>query len=275
LSTEPDAKSPAPHALPVAASLAPREILSAAWPLFKACLPVCLPLAIVGVAAGATPGAEAAQSAGARSLAYTRDWWALVAASALLTLICYGAVLRQQLALASGGRPQVLDSLRRAALDVPAVLVLIIVLALPLLPAMLATAWRGFDLFAALLTLLAGGLLIFGWFAWPVLVDRGTGPFAALATSIRMVRGQWRGFVFAAAALLAAVLVFVLLVGILVGVVMGLAGQATSAAAGGQAFSRWLMGLILALPVVYGGAVTVSAWRAATVHCVSAPSRQP
>jgi hypothetical protein len=274
LSTESDAKSQAPLAMPVAASLAPREILSAAWPLFKACLPVCLPLAVIGVAAGATPGAEAAQAEGARAMAYTRDWWALVAASVLLTLICYGAVLRQQVALAQGGRPQVLDSLRRAAMDVPAVLVLMLVLAGPLLPAMLATAWRGFDVFAALLTLLAAGLMVFGWFAWPALVDRGTGPMAALATSISMVRGRWQAFLFAAAALVAAVLVFVLLVGILVGVVMGLAGQATTAAAGGQAFSRWLMGLILALPVVYGGAVTVSAWRAAGPR-LSAPSRQP
>ena len=50
-----------------AANLATREILSAAWPLFKACLPVCLPLAVIGVAAGATPGSEAAMSGGGRA----------------------------------------------------------------------------------------------------------------------------------------------------------------------------------------------------------------
>jgi hypothetical protein len=49
-------------------------------------------------------------------------------------------------------------------------------------------------------------------------------------------------------------------VGILTGVVMNLAGQGNPDASG-MAFSVWLMGVILAVPVVYGGAVTVSAWR--------------
>ncbi len=255
--------------------LVPRAILSAAWPLFKAGLPVCLPLAIIGVAAGATPGSEAAMS-GARSLAYTRDWWGLVFASTLLTLICYGGVLRHQLALASGLRPQALDSLRQAALDAPFVLVLLLLLALPLVPAMLVTAARGFDIAAALLTVAAALLLVHGWFAWPALVEadlqasrsagpvlRPRAPLRAMAHSIGQVRGRWRQVAMLAGTLLAAVLVFVLLTGIFMGVVMGLAGQANPTA-GGLALSRWLMALVLALPVVYGGAVTVTAWRALT-----------
>ena len=43
--------------------------------------------------------------------------------------------------------------------------------------------------------------------------------------------------------------------------VMELAGQGRPEA-GSLAFSRWLMAVILATPVVYGGAVTISAWRA-------------
>ena len=50
--------------------------------------------------------------------------------------------------------------------------------------------------------------------------------------------------------------------------VMGLAGQATPTA-GGLALSRWLMALVLAIPVVYGGAVTVTTWRA--VNAASTP----
>jgi len=259
--------------MPVASSLVPREILSAAWPLFKACLPVCLPLAVVGVAAGATPGSEAALS-GARSAAYTREWWGLTIASGLLTLICYGAVLRQQMAMAQGRRQAVLESLREAAMDAPFVALLLIVLAVPLVPAMLVTASQGFGPVAALLTAGACLLLLHGWFAWPALVDaqlrrsradaapaRPRAPLAALLRSLHLVRGRWGATAMVAGTLLAAVLVFVLLTGILMGVVMGLAGQATPTA-GGLAMSRWLMALVLAVPVVYGGAVTVTAWRA-------------
>lgn len=261
-SSGPTSAQPRPP-LPVAASLSARDILGAAWPLFKACLPVCLPLAVVGVAAGATPGAEAVSSGLPRGMAYTREWWGLSAACVVLTLICYGAVLRQQFAIAAGEPLRVLDALRGAARDVPQVLVVMLALVVPMVPPMLATAWAGFDVLAALLTLAAAGLLVFGWFAWPALVAMQSGPLAALGASVALVRGRWMTFVQLAFALLASVLVFVLLVGIFIGVVMGLAGQATPDA-NGLALSRWLMGLVLALPVVYGGAVTVSAWRAAT-----------
>jgi hypothetical protein len=65
-------------------------------------------------------------------------------------------------------------------------------------------------------------------------------------------------------ATLAAVLVFVLLTGILMAVVMNLAGQGAQASHTGLSFSRWLMAAVLSLPVVYIGAATVTAWRAAT-----------
>ncbi len=227
---------------------------------------------MIGVAAGATPGSEAALS-GARDLAYTRQWWGLTLASIVLTLICYGAVLRHQMTLAAGEQRPVLDSIRQAAVDVPFVMVILLLMLLPLLPAMLVTAAHGFGFIAAALTLLACLLLIHGWFAWPALVAadlratahgtqvvRPRAPLAALAVSLRAVRGRWPVLALLAGALLAAVLVFVLLTGILLGMVMEMIGQATRTP-GGLALSRWLMALLLAVPVVYGGAVTVTAWR--------------
>jgi hypothetical protein len=272
-----------PHAaLPVPAGLAPRDILAAAWPLFKACLPVCLPLAVVGVAAGATPGSEATISGARRLSGYTHEWWGLTFASVVLTLICYGAVLRWQLVLAEGGqRPPLLECIRQAAVDVPFVLVVLLLLLVPLVPAMLVTVWQGFTLWAALLTLAALLLLIHGWFAWTALVAadldagrrrgdapdapkiRPRAPLAALAASLAVVRGHWLAMVKLAATLLAAVVVFVLLTTILLDIAMGLAGQSTPHGAG-LALSRWLIALILAMPVVYGGAVTVTAWRGLT-----------
>ena len=266
--------------LPRATSLLPREILSAAWPLFKACLPVCLPLAVIGVAAGATPGSEAALS-DARTVAYSRDWWGLTFASIVLTLICYGAVLRQQLTLAEGRRTPVFESLRQAALDVPFVIALLLLLILPLVPAMLVTARQGFSITAAVLSIAACLLLVHGWFGWPALVAadlaaeqsgaarmRPRAPVAALRRSLRLAQGRWFALAQVAGTLLATVLVFVLLTGIFMGVVMGLAGQATPTA-GGLVLSRWLMALLLAVPVVYGGAVTVSVWRTLTAASAS------
>src|SRR5690606_39710060 len=97
---------------------------------------------------------------------------------------------------------------------------------------------------------------------------RPRAPLQALARSIKLVRGRWLQVAMLGGTLLAAVLVFVLLTGIFMGVVMGLAGQANPTA-GGLALSRWLMAVVLAVPVVYGGAVTVSVWR--TVSAISAP----
>ncbi len=266
-------ENPAKPGLPVPESLHPRAILSAAWPLFKSCLPVCLPLAVIGVAAGATPGSEAALS-GARSQTYSADWWGLTFASTVLTLICYGAVLRDQLSLAQGARRPVLDSIRQAAVDVPFVVLLLLLMLLPLIPAMLVTAQQGFRLTAALLTVAACLVLVFAWFAWPALVAadldadargaqavRARAPLRALRRSLELVQGRWTAMAYVAGTLLAAVLVFVLLTGILLGMVMELAGRAT-ATPGGLALSRWLMAVLLAVPVVYGGAVTVTAWRA-------------
>jgi hypothetical protein len=56
---------------------------------------------------------------------------------------------------------------------------------------------------------------------------------------------------------------------------MNLAGQGAQTSHAGLSFSRWLMAGLLALPVVYIGAVTVTAWRVARVPRVSAASTPP
>ncbi len=217
---------------------------------------------MVGVAASATPRAEAVASGLGSDFLHSREWWGLCAASTLLVLICYGAVLRQQLQLAAGVRPQVLDSLRRAACDMPFVLVLLLLCALSFAPAAVSTALRGFDAVALLLT--AGGcaLLVYVFPAWPALIARDLTPWAAVGASIGMVRGRWREYIGVIGILLVAVLVFILLAGILIGMLMGLAGQGAVPTAGGLAASRWLMAPVLAAPVVYTTAVSVVLYRA-------------
>ncbi len=241
-----------------------REVLGTAWPLFQVCLPVCLPLAVVAVAASATPSAEATVSGEAHGYLHSREWWGVLIASTILTLICYGAMLRQQLALATGERPQVLQSLRNAAGDVPYVLVLLVIWTLPFVPAIVVTALRGFDTVALLLTAGAMGLLVYALPAWPALIAGSANPWSALTNGIALVRGRWLEFAGVVAALLAGVLVFALLASILISMVMNLAGQGMNPTPGGLAFSRWLIALVLAVPMVYAGAVSVVTFRAAS-----------
>lgn len=240
-----------------------RDVFGAAWPLFQVCLPTCLPLAVLAIVAGGAPGAEARATGELHGFSHGRDWWGVTIASSLLVLICYGALLRQQLGFAAGERPQLMQSLRDAGRDIPAVLVLIVAWTLPFLPAIAVTAWRGFDGIALVLTAIALGVLVYGLPAWPLLLARGVNPFAALAASARMVRGRWLQFAGIVLALLGGVLVFALLSSILISMVMNLAGQG-SPTANGLAFSRWLIALVLAVPVVYAGAVSVVTWRVAS-----------
>lgn len=234
------------------ARLGTREVLSAAWPLFQVSLPGCLPLAIVGIAAGDAPRAEAhRQGQGLWPMLSTPEGLGLFAASTVLMLLCYAGILRQQLDWSKGERLGVLQSLRDSLAG------LLPTLGLYLL--MLATVVPG------LLLILPGlGLLVLFFFAWAALIDEKLQPLAAIRRSVALVRGRFVAVAGLLTAVLAVVVVFTLLVGILLAVVMYLAGQGDRPEHAGLAFSRWLMACIMAVPVVYVGAVSVAAFRAVT-----------
>jgi hypothetical protein len=65
--------------------------------------------------------------------------------------------------------------------------------------------------------------------------------------------------------LLAMVVVFAMLAGIFIGEIMMLAGPQAQTSHVWLSLSRWLMAGVLALPIIYGSAVAVSAFRLATV----------
>jgi len=226
-------------------------VLAAAWPLFQVSLPGCLPLALVGAAASGTPGAEAISGGEGRGFVHGAQWWGLYAASTALMLICYAGILRQQLARSLGRRPGVLDSLRDSvATLLPTCGVVLLVS---------AAALAG----AALLLLPGFAALAWFYFAWVAQLEEGLGPVAALRRSVTLVRGRFLAVAGVLGVMLCVVLVFVLLAGILLGVVMDLAGPAAQTGHAGLSFSRWLMAALLALPIVYAGAVNVAAWRIA------------
>ncbi len=232
-------------------SLGVRDVLGAAWPLFQVCLPRCLPLAVLGVAASGVPGAEAAASGDAHGLMHTPEWWGLYVASTVLMLICYSGVLREQLALARGESIGALDSLRQGLIGLPQTL------------GVLLLATLGILVGACLLVIPGLMALVYTTFAWIAQIDEHLDPVAAIRRSIELVRGRLLEVAAILGSLAAAVLVFVLLTGILMAIVMNLAGQGAQTSHAGLSFSRWLMAGLLALPVVYIGAVTVTAWGAA------------
>jgi hypothetical protein len=234
-----------------------RDVLEHAWPLFQVSLPTCLPLAVIAVALSGMPVAGA--------LPHSREWWGVVAARTVLVLICYGAILHQQLRMAVGERPRLRQSLQDAVRDVPSVLVLVAAWTLPFLPAVASTAWRGFDAVAMLLTAMASALLVFVLPAWPAMIARKALPWTALAGSVRLVRGRWLQFAGLMLVLLAGLAIFMMLTGIMIGMVMNLAGQGIDPEPAALAASRWLIGVALAVPVMYACAVAVAAWRAAAV----------
>jgi hypothetical protein len=237
--------------LPDAKSLNAREVLPAAWPLFQVSLPGCLPLAVLGVAASGVPGAEAAAGGDAHGFSHSPDWWGLYLASTVLMLICYSGVLREQLALARGERIGALDSLRQGLINLPQTLGVLILTTIAVLVGGLLLVVPG---------LLA---LVYTFFAWIAQTDERLGPMAAIRRSVALVRGRLLEVAGIIGALAAAVVVFVLLTGILMAIIMNLAGQGAQTSHAGLSFSRWLMAGLLSLPVVYIGAVTVTAWRVA------------
>jgi flagellar biosynthesis protein FlhB len=119
--------------------------------------------------------------------------------------------------------------------------------------------------------LLVSGLLalLLGSFSWVAQIDARLSPLAAVRRSIDESLRRLVPTAGIMGSAIAAILVFVLLAVILLAVVMNLAGigvdLAGVAVEPGRAalsFSRWLMAGLLSLPVVYVGAVTVSAWKA-------------
>lgn len=231
-----------------------REVLGAAWPLFQVCLPRCLPLAIIAIVVGSIPVGNLPG----------HEWWGVVLARSLVVLICYGAMLRLQQGLDAGERPQLRNCLSDAVRDLPAVVVIVVAWLLPFVPAMAATAWRGFDWLAMLLTVAASALVVHVLPAWPALIATRAGPWAALVASTKLVRGRWVEISAVVLTMLAGILVFLLLASIFIGMIMNLAGQGANPSASALAASRWLISISLAAPVVYAGALAVVIWRVAS-----------
>lgn len=246
-------------------------MLRLAWPLFQETLLRCLPLGIVAAAASAVPNAESAARKAQGLAPHDAQWWGVLAASTALVLICYDSVLRLQLARAGGQSSAVMAAMRQAVADLPRVLPLVLVAFLPLLPALLWAGMRGFGVLTAVLLLAGMAGMLFVFFGWTALLAEGLLPWAALRRSTLLVRAHFAQVAALAGLLLAMVLVFAMLSGIFIGEIMMLAGPQAQDSHGWQALSRWLMAGVLAIPIVYGSAVAVTAYRVITAPRRAAP----
>jgi hypothetical protein len=198
---------------------------------------------VLGVAASGVPGAEAIARGEPRGFSHSGDWWGLAVASNVLMLICYAAILRQQLARAQGAHERVFDSLRQSVWQLPGALLVL-----------LAVVGSGGTLFLA----------------WPALIA-GRGVSASLLYAWQRLRAQPIAVLGIWGATLAAILVFVLLSGILLGVVLSLAGINAESTQGGLTLSRLLMAVLIAVPLLYCSAVAVTAWQASRVFAAPRP----
>jgi len=243
-----------------ASPVTPRSILAAAWPLFQVSWLGCLPLALLGVAASGSPQAAASEAGEAHGFQHGEGWWGLVLATTLLVLICQGAVVLRQHALAEGRRLSPLEAMRLAARRLPQSLGTALLLSLPSLVviALVPVDRR----LVAVLAPFALGVLLWLAFAWPAALLEPCAPLEALRRGARLVRGRLRLLLSLELMAFAIVLVFLLLAGILLGVVMEIAGMDGAGVGRGQlGLSRLLIAALCAFPVIWLGAVWVTAYR--------------
>jgi hypothetical protein len=160
-------------------------------------------------------------------------WWLIYAASALLALLCYGAVILRQHALLAGTVTTGAASLARSARSLPGAL-LVVLLTVP----------------ALLLPPLGICLLL----AWPVLLLEHTGPVAAHGCNLRRLRGRFGRVLGIVTFAVAGLVVYGILAGIFAGVIMLIARpDGASAAAAGTL----VIAVLLLPPVLYCCALLV------------------
>ena len=212
------------------------------------------------------PQAETAANRAAGLPPHTGEWWGVLLATTALSLICIESVLRLQLAATQRSQAAVMDSMRRSVAYLPGTIALLLLALAPLLPPLLWIGMRGANWFV-LLWLLAGlGGLLLVFFAWPIRVAEGAAPWEALRRSMKLVRAHLSQVAMLAGVMLAAVLVFAQLTGIFLGLVMKIAGPEAQTSHAWLSVSRWLMAGVIAVPLIYMGAVSVAAYRQTAVR---------
>lgn len=238
-------------------------MLRLAWPLFQETLLRCLPLAVLAAAASAVPQAESATRRAAGLAPHDAQWWGVLAASTALALICYDSVLRLQWTHARGQPSGILAAMRLAVAALPGTVLLVLLALTPLLPAAWWMSLRGLGFLGAVLVLIGLTGVLFVFFGWPALLAERLSPWGALRRSILLVRPRFTQVAALAGLMLAMVLVFGMLTGIFIGEIMTLAGPQAQSSHAWLSLSRWLMGGVVAIPIVYVSAVSITAFRLA------------
>jgi hypothetical protein len=160
-------------------------------------------------------------------------WWLVYAASALLALLCYGAVILRQHALLAGTAATGAACLAHSARSLPGGL-LVVLLTVP----------------ALLLPPFGICLLL----AWPVLLLEHKGPVAAHGYNLRRLRGRLGRVLGIATFATAGLIVYGILAGIFAGAIMLIARPEGASAA---AVGTLVISVLLLPPVLYFCALLV------------------
>ena len=157
------------------------EVLDNAFQLFRISLIPCLPLSLTSVVLGQSATAYVLVQGQVAAGLWDRDpvWWLLAIGGGLLNLVLWCAVLLRQECLARPSPLSLRSVLHLSGRRFPALLGLSVV-------ALLLTA-TGF-----LLLVIPGLYLSVAlWFAFPALVLDRESIGSSLATSLRLIRGNW------------------------------------------------------------------------------------
>lgn len=188
------------------------------------------------------------------------QWWGVTIATTLLVLVCQGGVVLRQHALARGAALSPFEAMRLSAMRLLQSLGTALLLCAPMLFAM-AYVGRS-PIVVAVVGTLAAAWLAWMAFAWPAAILEPCDPWSALKRAAGLARGRLGAVLLLQVVAFSCVLVFVLLAGILLGVVMSIAGMGGASAGGAQlGLSRLLLAALCAFPVVWLGAVWVTAYR--------------
>jgi hypothetical protein len=178
-----------------------RVLLETATQLFRATVLKCLPLGMLAVLAGMVPVIYWQAGGHAMSLFSPHDatYDALSIAGTALELWLLGTLMLRQRAMVTGARLGIREELLASLRRLPVMFLCWIVAVASVALGLLLLVVPGVFLFVCYLVLL------------PVVLFDGTGPYAALARCVQLVRGHWwhycAAFVIALCALLICALV--------------------------------------------------------------------
>jgi hypothetical protein len=190
------------------------QVLDRAFRIFQAALARCLPHGMLSMIAGQLPNIY--QLAMGRSMQPLGGgdpvWWILYAIGTALALVLWSAMLLRQRSTVDGQPVNALTELKEALRRIPALIGLLLLIALMVAGGVILLILPGIYLATA------------SSLAWPALMVERRSPLDAVRQSLRLVKGNWWRVSAVIAVALIVALVFYIVVFATLAIVLPLAG---------------------------------------------------